>query len=107
MGVKRPRRASLRVARVHRPTGFGKANQQREAKASWDWYKEHTITRAELGRLPPDERAATLEAYGLSPDGIPMQMNPLLVDTGDQRVIIDPGKGFGEENELLRALAGG
>ncbi len=53
----------------------------------------------------PDERTATLEAYGLSPDGIPMQMNPLLVDTGDQRVIIDPGKGFGEGNELLRELA--
>ncbi len=40
------------------PTGFGKANQQRDAPAAWSWYREHTITRVELSRLPPEERAA-------------------------------------------------
>jgi 2-oxoglutarate ferredoxin oxidoreductase subunit beta len=40
------------------PTGFGKANEQRDATASWEWYRANTITRLELGKLPPEERAA-------------------------------------------------
>jgi 2-oxoglutarate ferredoxin oxidoreductase subunit beta len=40
------------------PTGYGKGNEQREAVESWDWYKEHTITRTDLAQLPPEERAA-------------------------------------------------
>jgi len=40
------------------PTGFGKANDQREAKDAWDSYKENTITRVALGALTPEERAA-------------------------------------------------
>ena len=40
------------------PTGYGKANELRDAPANWDWYKENTITRIDLARLNPDERAA-------------------------------------------------
>ncbi len=40
------------------PTGFGKSNEQREAIASWEWYKDNTITRTELATLTPEERAA-------------------------------------------------
>jgi 2-oxoglutarate ferredoxin oxidoreductase subunit beta len=40
------------------PTGYGKANELRDAAANWNWYKENTITRIDLGRLSPDERAA-------------------------------------------------
>ena len=40
------------------PTGFGKGNEQREATDSWQWYKDNTITRADLAQMPPEERAA-------------------------------------------------
>jgi len=40
------------------PTGFGKANDQREATASWEWYRANTITRVDLSRLSPEEQAA-------------------------------------------------
>jgi len=40
------------------PTGFGKANDQREAKDAWDAYKEQTITRVDLASLSAEERAA-------------------------------------------------
>jgi len=40
------------------PTGFGKANDQREATASWEWYRSNTITRMDLSRLSPEEQAA-------------------------------------------------
>ncbi|MCP4654715.1 MAG: 2-oxoacid:ferredoxin oxidoreductase subunit beta, partial [bacterium] len=40
------------------PTGYGKANQLRDAKSNWDWYKENSITRVELAKLSPEERAA-------------------------------------------------
>jgi len=40
------------------PTGYGKDNRLRDAKASWDWYRENTITRTNLLRLSPEERAA-------------------------------------------------
>lgn len=39
------------------PTGYGKENRLRDAKASWDWYRENTITRADLAALPAEERA--------------------------------------------------
>ena len=39
------------------PTGWGKGNDLREAKKNWDWYKAHTITRTDLARLSPEERA--------------------------------------------------
>jgi len=40
------------------PTGHGKANDLKDAPASWDWYKKNTITRIDLAKLSPDERAA-------------------------------------------------
>jgi 2-oxoglutarate ferredoxin oxidoreductase subunit beta len=40
------------------PTGFGKENEMRDAVQNWDWYKQNTITRADLCRLSPEERAA-------------------------------------------------
>jgi 2-oxoglutarate ferredoxin oxidoreductase subunit beta len=40
------------------PTGFGKDNEMRDAVQNWDWYKQNTITRADLCRLSPEERAA-------------------------------------------------
>ena len=40
------------------PTGYGKANELRDAPANWEWYKENTITRIDLARLSPEERAA-------------------------------------------------
>jgi len=40
------------------PTGYGKANQQRDAPAAWAWYRENTITRVDLSRLSPEERAS-------------------------------------------------
>ncbi len=39
-------------------TGFGKGNDMRDARANWDWYKENSITRAELATLSDEERAA-------------------------------------------------
>jgi 2-oxoglutarate ferredoxin oxidoreductase subunit beta len=39
------------------PTGYGKDNELRDAPASWNWYKENTITRLELMKLNPEERA--------------------------------------------------
>jgi 2-oxoglutarate ferredoxin oxidoreductase subunit beta len=40
------------------PTGYGKENRLREARKSWDWYRENTITRPDLARLGDEERAA-------------------------------------------------
>ena len=40
------------------PTGYGKANDLKDAPANWDWYKKNTITRIDLAKLSPDERAA-------------------------------------------------
>jgi len=40
------------------PTGFGKSNDLRDASASWEWYKQNTITRVDLARLDPEQREA-------------------------------------------------
>jgi 2-oxoglutarate ferredoxin oxidoreductase subunit beta len=40
------------------PTGYGKGNDQRDAPTSWEWYRDNTITRTDLARLTPEERAA-------------------------------------------------
>jgi 2-oxoglutarate ferredoxin oxidoreductase subunit beta len=40
------------------PTGYGKDNRLRDAKASWEWYRENSITRTDLLQLSPEERAA-------------------------------------------------
>ena len=40
------------------PTGYGKGNEQRDASASWEWYRNNTITRVDLARLEPEQRAA-------------------------------------------------
>ena len=39
------------------PTSYGKENDLRDSKASWEWYREHTITRLDLAKLDPSERA--------------------------------------------------
>ncbi len=39
------------------PTGYGKDNELRETDAAWAWYRENTISRADLARLDPSERA--------------------------------------------------
>jgi 2-oxoglutarate/2-oxoacid ferredoxin oxidoreductase subunit beta len=39
------------------PTGYGKENRLKDAKASWEWYRENTISRADLRALSPEERA--------------------------------------------------
>ncbi len=40
------------------PTGYGKGNELRDATKAWAWYKENSITRTELAKLGPEERAA-------------------------------------------------
>jgi 2-oxoglutarate ferredoxin oxidoreductase subunit beta len=40
------------------PTGYGKNNDLRDAGASWEWYKQNTITRIDLAGLDPEQRAA-------------------------------------------------
>ena len=40
------------------PTGYGKENEQREPAVAWQGYKVNTITRGDLGRLDPEQRAA-------------------------------------------------
>jgi 2-oxoglutarate ferredoxin oxidoreductase subunit beta len=40
------------------PTGYGKDNRLRDAKAQWEWYKANTITRADFLALAPEERRA-------------------------------------------------
>lgn len=49
------------------------------------------------------ERAAAVEKYHLNADGIVFQVNPLVVDTGRNRVIIDPGSADKPER-LIDAL---
>ncbi len=39
-------------------TGYGKSNALRDARSNWDWYKQNSITRAELDKLSPEQRAA-------------------------------------------------
>jgi 2-oxoglutarate ferredoxin oxidoreductase subunit beta len=39
------------------PTGYGKENLLKDARASWEWYRQNTITAADLRALPPEERA--------------------------------------------------
>jgi 2-oxoglutarate ferredoxin oxidoreductase subunit beta len=40
------------------PTGYGKINELRDTEASWRWYRENTITRADLAKLDPEAKAA-------------------------------------------------
>jgi len=40
------------------PTGFGKENELRDPRKLWNWYREHSISRADLAKLGPEERAA-------------------------------------------------
>ena len=40
------------------PTGYGRDNELRDSESTWQWYKENTISRADLARLAPEERAA-------------------------------------------------
>lgn len=43
-----------------------------------------------FGHAPEEDVAAALARHGLDPEAIMFQMNPLVVDTGAHRVIIDP-----------------
>ncbi len=38
-------------------TGYGKGNEMRDAKANWDWYRENSLTRAELAAQGEEGRA--------------------------------------------------
>jgi 2-oxoglutarate ferredoxin oxidoreductase subunit beta len=40
------------------PTSYGKENALRDPEVAWEWYRAHTISRADLLRLSPEERAA-------------------------------------------------
>ena len=40
------------------PTGYGKENRLKDAKAQWAWYRENTISHTDLLRLSPEERRA-------------------------------------------------
>jgi 2-oxoglutarate/2-oxoacid ferredoxin oxidoreductase subunit beta len=40
------------------PTSYGKANKLRDAEANWKWYKENSITIAELRGMSSEARAA-------------------------------------------------
>ena len=46
----------------------------------------------------PSERKAYFEAHYLTGDAFPLQLTPLLIDTGDKLVLIDSGMGPGQES---------
>ena len=41
----------------------------------------------------PDDLAAALRRHGMTPAGFELQCSPLLIDTGDERVLVDSGGG--------------
>lgn len=57
---------------------------------------------------PPDERETTLRSHGLQPDAVPSWFDPLYVDTGTNRVLIDTGVGPSDDplrGRLLQSMA--
>jgi len=40
------------------PTCYGKENELRDSEAAWKWYRENTISRADLAALEPEAQAA-------------------------------------------------
>jgi 2-oxoglutarate ferredoxin oxidoreductase subunit beta len=40
------------------PTGYGHDNALRDSQASWQWYRDNTITRSDYSRLSPSEKEA-------------------------------------------------
>jgi glyoxylase-like metal-dependent hydrolase (beta-lactamase superfamily II) len=57
-----------------------------------------------MSTASPEDRAAACEKYGLNPEAIVFEMNPLVVDTGQQQVIIDPGTSWEDPQALNTAL---
>ena len=62
-----------------------------------------------FGVGPPPDVAETLRATGIDPDvGVTLAYTPLLIETGDQRVLVDTGAGEGvgeSAGHLRRSLA--
>jgi glyoxylase-like metal-dependent hydrolase (beta-lactamase superfamily II) len=52
----------------------------------------------------PQARASACEKYGFDPDAIVFQMNPLVVNTGQHRVLVDPGTSFDVPKSLINTL---
>jgi glyoxylase-like metal-dependent hydrolase (beta-lactamase superfamily II) len=57
-----------------------------------------------FANAPADALSTALDRHRLTPDPIVFQTNPLLVDTGAHRIVIDPG-GTGEASRLRGVLA--
>ena len=53
-----------------------------------------------------DELAIALRRHGMSPDGFDLQCSPLLVDSGDERVLIDSGGGSVFHSHLGKVVPG-
>ena len=54
----------------------------------------------------PEELAIALRQHGMSPDGFDLQCSPLLIDTGDERVLIDSGGGSVFHSHLGKVVPG-
>ncbi|MCY3799562.1 MAG: MBL fold metallo-hydrolase [Chloroflexi bacterium] len=54
----------------------------------------------------PEELAIALRQHGMSPDGFDLQCSPLLIDTGDERVLIDSGGGSVFHSHLGKVIPG-
>ena len=55
---------------------------------------------------PPAELAAALRKHNMAPDYFDLQCSPLLIDTGDARVLIDSGGGSVFHSHLGKVVAG-
>ncbi len=54
----------------------------------------------------PEELAIALRQHGMTPDGFELQCSPLLIDTGDERVLIDSGGGSVFHSHLGKVIPG-
>ena len=54
----------------------------------------------------PEELAIALRQHGMSPDGFDLQCSPLLIDSGDERVLIDSGGGSVFHSHLGKVIPG-
>lgn len=53
-----------------------------------------------------DELALALRQHGMSPDGFELQCSPLLIDSGDERILIDSGGGAVFHSHLGKVVPG-
>lgn len=61
-------------------------------------------TEVLFANAPAEERTAALLAHHLNPHTIPFEMNTLFIDTGQNRVLIDPG-GYDTPDPLREAMS--